>query len=212
MKTVGSILKDARVRQGDSLADIEAATRIRRKYLEAIENDDYSGMPSLAYAKGFVRNYASHLGLDPVHIMAFFRRQTAESAKSSLLPKGMADPLNVSFIRLTPARFIGLVVAFLVITFFAYFAFQYRRVGIPPFLKVETPKDGILISERKIDVSGKTDPDATVAINGVSILVRPDGQFFDQVELKPGENRISVIATSRFGKTTASQVTVTYLE
>jgi hypothetical protein len=53
-----------------------------------------------------------------------------------------------------------------------------------------------------VDILGKTDPDATVTINGINVLVRADGKFFDQVPLNSGVNKITIIATSRFGKTT----------
>ncbi|MCJ7826477.1 hypothetical protein MUP56_02585, partial [Patescibacteria group bacterium] len=49
---------------------------------------------------------------------------------------------------------------------------------------------------------GKTSSDATVTVNGVSVLVRSDGNFFDQVSLDPGVNTITITATSRFGKST----------
>ena len=52
MKTVGEMLKVARLGKNYSLADLEKTTKIRLKFLEAIENDDYSKLPSLSYAKG----------------------------------------------------------------------------------------------------------------------------------------------------------------
>ena len=64
MKTVGSILKEARTARNITLAQTEEATKIRLKFLKAIESDDYSGLPSLSYAKGFVKNYSEYLGLD----------------------------------------------------------------------------------------------------------------------------------------------------
>ncbi len=65
MTTAGRTLRDAREIRGLTLEDIERETRIRAKYLAAIEADDFKAMPSLAQAKGFLRNYALHLGVDP---------------------------------------------------------------------------------------------------------------------------------------------------
>ena len=64
MKTVGSILREARVAKKLTLKEAEAATKFREKFLENIESDDYSRLPSLSYAKGFVKNYSEYLGLD----------------------------------------------------------------------------------------------------------------------------------------------------
>jgi len=58
------------------------------------------------------------------------------------------------------------------------------------------------VSDPRLQILGNTDPDATVTINGVSVLVRGDGKFFDQVALNPGVNTFTIIATSRLGKST----------
>lgn len=185
-----------------TLGAVEAATRIRKVYLEAIENDEYGKLPSLAYAKGFVKNYSEFLGLNSKNMIAFFRRQIAEVPKSSLLPKGVADPLNKPVFRLTPGRFLAFLLLGMVTMFLVYFGIQYQKLQQPPDLVIESPKEQTVTSERRIDFLGRTDPDATVTVNGVSVLVRSDGQFFDQIQLVPGVNKITVHATSRYGKST----------
>jgi transcriptional regulator with XRE-family HTH domain len=61
---IGSSLRDARIRQGLQLADVERATKIRARYLAALENDDFEALPGPAYARGFLRSYADYLGLE----------------------------------------------------------------------------------------------------------------------------------------------------
>jgi len=61
MNTVGTMLKDARVAKGISLGEVEKQTKIRIKFLEAIERDAYHVLPSPIYAKGFVKNYSEYL-------------------------------------------------------------------------------------------------------------------------------------------------------
>lgn len=202
MKTVGEILKSNRLVKGYSLEQVEQATKIRLKFLRDIENDDYTRLPSLSYAKGFVKNYSEFLGLDSGNVLAFFRRQTQEVSRSSLLPKGMAEPLNQPLIQLTPGRFLALLLAGLVGVFLLYFGIQYVKLRQPPKLTVETPKNQTITTERRLDIVGRTDADATLTINGASVLVKSDGSFFDQIVLDAGVNKITVIATSRFGKTT----------
>lgn len=202
MKTVGVFLKETRQRKGWTLAYIEQATKIRLKFLEAIERDDYTKLPSLSYAKGFVKNYAEFLGLNSRHILAFFRRQTEEVPRSSLLPKGLAAPLNRPFFRLTPGRFLTIILVGFVTVFLLYFGLQYLKLQNPPSLVIDSPKNSLVTTQRRIDVLGKTDPDATVTINGVSVLVRSDGRFFDQVQLTSGINKITIVATSRWNKIT----------
>lgn len=208
MKTVGEMLKEARVIKNYSLADVEKATKIRAKFLEAMEKDDFRSLPSLSYAKGFVKNYSEFLGLNSRHILAFFRRQTEEVTKSSLLPKGMAAPLNPTLFRLTPGRFIAILVTACISVFLLYFGFQYLKLNYPPTLTIDSPKNHQVFAQQRIDILGKTDPDATVTINGTGVLVRSDGRFFDQLQLSPGVNKVTVIATSRFNKTATQTLEV----
>jgi cytoskeletal protein RodZ len=202
MNTVGGMLRDARNVKKLTLQDIEQGTKIRLKFLEAIENDDFNTMPSLSYAKGFVKNYSEYLGLDSKITLAFFRRQITDVPKSSLLPKGMEEPLNRSVFQLTPGRFVAIVVAALILLFLAYLVFQYRALQQAPTLSVDSPVNQAVVVEKRIEVFGKTDPDATVTINGVSVLVRSDGKFFDQIALEGGVNKLTIVATSRLGKST----------
>jgi cytoskeleton protein RodZ len=61
---IGATLREARKRRKVELSEVEAATKIRRAYLRAIEADDWDALPGDAYARGFVRTYAGFLGLD----------------------------------------------------------------------------------------------------------------------------------------------------
>ncbi len=205
MNTVGTILKQRRIEKGLTIASVAEATKIQQKFLTAIEADEFFVLPSLAYAKGFVKNYAEFLGLSPVTVLAFFRRQSEEPGRSTTIaPRGMTRPLNAPFFQLTPGKFLALILAVLVGLFLLYFGGQYLSLRQPPHLTIEIPKDKAIVSEKRIDVVGKTDPDATVTVNNVTVLLRGDGQFFDQVSLEPGINKITVVATSRFGKATTT--------
>jgi cytoskeleton protein RodZ len=61
---IGSSLREARTRQGLELHDAQRATRIRAKYLAALEAEQFDQLPAEAYAKAFLRTYADYLGLD----------------------------------------------------------------------------------------------------------------------------------------------------
>lgn len=65
MSELGEILRSARQKKNVSLADVAKATRIKQPYLEALEDEDYALLPGSAYITGFLRNYASYLGLHP---------------------------------------------------------------------------------------------------------------------------------------------------
>jgi cytoskeleton protein RodZ len=61
---IGSSLKEARVRQGLEFPEIETGTKIRGKYLRALEDEHFDVLPGETYIKGFLRTYAEYLGLD----------------------------------------------------------------------------------------------------------------------------------------------------
>lgn len=67
---VGPTLRAAREAKGLTLDEVEQATRIRVKFLEALEDDDFGALPSVTQARGFLRNYAQFLGLDAHDMLA----------------------------------------------------------------------------------------------------------------------------------------------
>lgn len=72
----GGLLRATRLRHGLSIADVAAALRIRKEYLEAIETGRTERLPAPAYTLGYVRSYAAALGLDQDEIARRFRSET----------------------------------------------------------------------------------------------------------------------------------------
>ena len=64
MFEIGSALREARERRGLSFPQIEDATKIRARYIRALESEDFGVLPGATYTKGFLRAYADYLGLD----------------------------------------------------------------------------------------------------------------------------------------------------
>ena len=64
MFEIGNSLRAARERQGLGYPEIELATKIRAKYIRALEEEDFTAIPGDAYIRGFLRTYADYLGLD----------------------------------------------------------------------------------------------------------------------------------------------------
>jgi cytoskeleton protein RodZ len=64
MAEIGSTLRETRIRKKIDITTVEAATKIRAKYLRAIENEEWNLLPGPTYVKTFLRTYAQYLGLD----------------------------------------------------------------------------------------------------------------------------------------------------
>jgi hypothetical protein len=78
---IGDSLRRARTDRGLGLDDVSDATKIRVRYLRALEAEDWDALPAPAYARGFLRTYASHLGLDADALVEEFRRTIGDGAQ-----------------------------------------------------------------------------------------------------------------------------------
>jgi cytoskeleton protein RodZ len=92
------------MRQGLDLADCAAATRIRERYLVAIEDDRFESLPDPAYVSGFVRAYAAHLG---VEVEGPERTLPAEGAIGSVRTRTVHVPATRATARGVGARLAG---------------------------------------------------------------------------------------------------------
>ena len=72
---IGAALREERERQGLSLEDLEKRTKIRTRYLRALENEDWDILPGPTYVKGFMRAYADALGLDAEELVDDYREE-----------------------------------------------------------------------------------------------------------------------------------------
>jgi len=93
---IGPTLRKARNRRKVELSEVEAAIKIRVRYLQAIENEEWDALPGDAYARGFIRTYAYYLGLDGERLADDYRRTIApagdERAPKRVEPVPAAAP------------------------------------------------------------------------------------------------------------------------
>src|SRR5678816_716007 len=93
--TVGDLLLAARERKGVDLYRAERDTKIRARYLAALERGDYRELPGAVYTKGFLRNYALYLGLDPDEVLLQWRRERGAPTEPQAViavPRPIAAP------------------------------------------------------------------------------------------------------------------------
>jgi cytoskeletal protein RodZ len=114
---IGNSLREARLRQALEFVEVEQATKIRGKYLRALEDEQFDILPGQTYVKGFLRTYAEYLGLDgqlyvgvqlPVHPRR--RRDCSERNKATVGPS--AGGVSVVLIALAA---IGILTALVVV-------------------------------------------------------------------------------------------------
>ncbi|MDJ0684387.1 MAG: DUF4115 domain-containing protein [Alphaproteobacteria bacterium] len=104
---VGAILHDARIAAGQDLPHVSERLRIRRVYIEAIEESRLADLPGLPYAIGFVRAYANHLGLDTQKLVEKFKQEASDlEGKTQLV---LPEPIAVGRTPTGPVVFLSLL-------------------------------------------------------------------------------------------------------
>lgn len=205
MKTVGEIIHSERVNRNLSLEQLSHLTKIDIKYLEAIEKNDFSTLPSETFIKGFIRNISLRIDKNPDELVAIFRRDYKQSEKE--VSKSKVRPhtrINFDTSKYLPILFGAFI-------FVVYLIFQFRSILTPPKLSVLKPSSGsVLVSP--LDIEGDTSVDAYISI-GEDIQTRPDenGHFTAKVSLPIGETTLEIKAINRFGRSTAKKIPLTVI-
>ena len=116
MFEIGATLREARVRKRLTLQQVEDDTKIRVKYLQAMENEEFDALPGTTYAKGFLRGYSTYLGLDPEIILDEYRsryRPPADkgpfSGSSALRPRQHRRRSGLAFVAVVAVLILALI-------------------------------------------------------------------------------------------------------
>ena len=137
MGELGSRLREAREGLGLDLSQVEASTRIRRVFLEALEEERFDALPADVYTRGFIQNYARFLGLNPSELLAAYR--TAKGSKASPMPTVLSEPLlRGAKSPVWPAIFMALM-AVAVLALAGWYAYYRLYLGIDPWPQRPTP-------------------------------------------------------------------------
>ena len=86
MTDIGAMLREARMRDHLDIAEFEARTKIRAKYLRALEDEEWTLLPGYTFTKAFLRTYADMLGLDGRMLVDEFKRQYQDPSETELAP------------------------------------------------------------------------------------------------------------------------------
>ncbi|HTE60218.1 MAG TPA: helix-turn-helix domain-containing protein [Solirubrobacteraceae bacterium] len=100
MPEIGDQLRETRMRNRIDITEVEAATKIRAKYLRALENEEWDLLPGPTFVKTFLRTYADYLGLDARNLVEEYRARYERPAAQELTPFGT----NIGSRRSRPRR------------------------------------------------------------------------------------------------------------
>lgn len=209
--TLGEKLRKVRNENRISLVEVSRATGIQVKYLEALEAGSYETLPPEVYVRGFLKGYATHLGIPEDAILRLYERERSirknlgQSAGPGRFQVGKMTPIRVP---LSTRGIVVSAIALVIFGFFTYLYLEFRSFVSEPRLIISSPLDGDTVTEAESVVRGMTDPRAMVRINGEETPVDEEGVFAEGLSLDSGLNVITVASTNRFGKTRERTVSV----
>jgi len=195
MKTIGQFLKQAREEKNFSLTYLERKTKIKKSFIEAIEEEDWKNLPEFPVIMGFAKNIASALNKDVSQVTAFLKRDYPPSKVDT----GPKQDVGKKF-SWTPKVTFFLGITTVVVLVIGYLAIQYISFISPPKLSVQEPEQNQIVREGTITISGRTDPEATLVVNSQPVIVSSGGEFRTQIEVSEETREVVFTATSRSGK------------
>ncbi len=199
---VGERLRDARETKGIDLFRAERDTKIRSKYLAALEDGDFTDLPGDVYTRGFIRNYATYLGLDADEIEEEWR---GEAGAPDLTRPAIVGPQPLTIRRgIVFQRSHGVIAVVLIIILVvaSYFGFQLTRYLSYPTLAVDSNAQTpitVPVGSTSYVLKGSATPGTTVLIswNGQdpNIVITDDtGHWTYQAALQAGSNEFDITA------------------
>ena len=199
---LGEVLRAAREERGVDLARVERDTKIRSRYLSALERGAYRELPGAVYTKGFLRNYGGYLGLDTEYLVDLYRLESA--AASTERPSVPAPPRPIATRRrgafvITPGAVLAAVLTVGVALFIVYLVSEFVTFAGTPDLRVTAPLGDVSGWQAdEYTFAGETEPNARVtaetATRKTEVTADADGSFEIVVGLRPGSNVVTLTA------------------
>jgi cytoskeleton protein RodZ len=127
MADIGETLRESRMRRRIDMAEVESATKIRAKYLRALENEEWDLLPGPTFVKSFLRTYAEYLELDARMLVEEYKQRYERTAGGELAPFGglggprrqhQRRPRRRSRSALGPVAVVGLGAIVLLVAFY----------------------------------------------------------------------------------------------
>jgi cytoskeleton protein RodZ len=135
MADIGTTLRETRIRARIDISEVEARTKIRAKYLRAIENEEWDLLPGPVYVKSFLRTYGDFLGVDSRSLVDEYKRRYERPAEQDLRPitaRGRERERRRRRVSLGPVGAVVLVLAAVVAALFVIGSLGTGRAPTTP--------------------------------------------------------------------------------
>jgi cytoskeletal protein RodZ len=216
--TLPQRLVEARERKGVDLLRAERETKIRARYLAALEAGDYADLPGAVYTKGFLRNYALYLGLDPEDVTRQWKRERGDLSIPAEPVLNVPRPIEAprQGVSISPVLVVAGLLVVLIAAFGVYIGVQLLRYAKPPTIAVTDPAQAVVSvadGTTSYTLRGTSIAGASITITDPGLeqpyRVNADdtGHWTADVQLRRGRNELDVNAVDpQTGKTSDTTV------
>lgn len=175
---LGDRLREARTTKGFTLDDLQSITKIQKRYLSGIENEDYGMMPGSFYVRAFIKQYSEAVGLDPDEMLSLYRESSAavmpeeeerQITKPSLNRRSISKRNN-KINEIVPK----IIVALFILVFIAALWFFYKN------MQATKPNEDVELTD-PIKVEGSNKPGTPTIVDDN----KDDEDKTDTVEPEP---------------------------
>jgi cytoskeletal protein RodZ len=211
IETLSEYLTEVRLGLNLSLQEVVKKTAIKPQFLNSLESGDFKSLPADVYVLGFLKQLSALYFINPDILIGQYKKERGiqqQLAKQTVL-NGVWYKKYFKKVVITPKLItLALGLAFVALTV-GYIIWQVWSINKTPALEILQPTANAVISDSSVLVEGKTDPAATLTINGQAIFVDSQGDFQSQLGLTPGPKEIIITATNRFGKAESKTINIT---
>jgi cytoskeletal protein RodZ len=201
--SVGERLRDAREARGVDVYRVERDTKIRAKFLTALEEGDFADLPGDVYTRGFLRNYATYLGLNADELEGEWRAESGGAKLEQPQLIGGPKPMRISrgfVFQRSHIAIIGVVIIVAMVGI--YFGYQVTRFLSYPTVGVTSPNAATIVvgaGTTSWKLTGTATPGSTVLVawdsqDPKTTLADASGHWSFDAILHPGKNQFDITA------------------
>lgn len=198
-ETISEQIRSKRQSLGLKLEKVARDTRINIKYLNALEKGRFDLLPSGLYGKNYLREYSSYLRLDTRALLELYDEEVQRPSKIREGELFNTQIVKRHYFLSFPSIMRGLLIALCVLVAGTYLVYRLKGIVSPPELEIINPLDNTTVVTGSLELSGHSEPESQLTVNGEQIISDSSGNFAKTVSLQKGINFITVSATKKYG-------------
>lgn len=204
--SVSTLLRHAREQREFERSEVASHIKVPCRFIERIEEGRFNEISEDIYSRIYLKAYCVFLGLDVAKVHGMYRVERAALQKRHRPMAGIEENRHPRksvprrHLLVTPKVVKIVIIALVAVAIMIYFTVALKKIVVPPNITLSAPRDGFMTSERSITVSGKTEPEVQLLINGTQVATDNSGGFQDTLTLHEGLNTITITGSKKYSE------------